>query len=129
MNKHLERTTFQTSRLLEFFSPKELQMQIGSSQEQWPLALLKELIDNGLDACETSGIAPEITVTIDQDAVSVRDNDPGIPPKTIERSLDYLYRVSDKNHYVSPTRGQLGNALKYVWAAPFVANGRALTLT
>src|SRR5205807_337463 len=39
------------------------------------------------------------------------------------RSLDYNRRVSDKVHYVSPTRGQLGNALKCVWAAPFVAGG------
>ena len=39
---------------------------------------------------------------------------------TLERSLDYLVRVSDKAHYVSPSRGQLGNALKCVWAAPYV---------
>jgi hypothetical protein len=41
----------------------------------------------------------------------------------IERSLDYHIRVSDKKNYVSPTRGQLGNALKCVWAAPFVMDG------
>jgi hypothetical protein len=33
--------------------------------------------------------------------------------------------VSDKAHYVSPSRGQLGNALKCVWAAPYVARGEA----
>lgn len=33
-------------------------------------------------------------------------------------------RVSDKTHYVSPSRGQLGNALKCVWAAPFVVSGQ-----
>src|SRR5262249_25885539 len=38
-------------------------------------------------------------------------------------SLDYNVRVSDKSLYVTPTRGQLGNALKCVWAAPFVAHG------
>jgi len=116
----LERTTFQTSRLLEFFSEKELQMQIGYAREQWPIALLKELIDNALDACETAGIAPEIKVTIEEDAFSVQDNGPGLPEETLLRSLDYLVRVSDKSHYVSPTRGQLGNALKCVWAAPYV---------
>ena len=42
---------------------------------------------------------------------------------TIEGSLDYLARVSDKLGYVAPTRGRLGNALKVVWAAPFVATG------
>jgi DNA topoisomerase VI subunit B len=119
----LERATFQTSRLLEFFSEKELQMQIGHDKALWPIALLKELIDNALDACESTDITPEITVTIEPDAVSVRDNGPGLPSTTLERSLDYLVRVSDKAYYVSPTRGQLGNALKCVWAAPFVADG------
>jgi hypothetical protein len=34
-----------------------------------------------------------------------------------------MKRVSDKLFYVSPTRGQLGNALKTVWAVPFVLDG------
>src|SRR5262245_19928264 len=98
-----ERTTFQTSRLLEFFSEKELAMQIGHHRQQWPMALLKELMDNALDACETAGIAPEVTVTIERDAFSVQDNGPGLAVETLERSLDYLVRVSDKAHYVSPS--------------------------
>jgi DNA topoisomerase VI subunit B len=119
----LQRTTFSTSRLLEFFSAKELQMQIGHGRDQWPIALLKELLDNALDACETADIAPVIKVVLEDDAVSVQDNGPGLPIETLEKSLDYTVRVSDKLHYVSPSRGQLGNALKCVWAAPFVAGG------
>src|SRR5262249_39687878 len=88
-----------------------------------PIALLKELIDNGLDACETAGVAPEITVTLDGHRVTVEDNGRGVPLTTIERSLDYTVRVSDKAHYVSPSRGQLGNALKCLWAAPIVIDG------
>jgi DNA topoisomerase VI subunit B len=53
----------------------------------------------------------------------VQDNGPGLPAATLARSLDYLVRVSDKAHYVSPSRGQLGNALKCVWAAPYVVCG------
>src|SRR5262249_5117639 len=119
----LARTTFTTSRVLEFFTEKELQMQIGYAAPVWPLALTKELIDNALDASENAGIAPDITVTVTADAITVRDNGPGLPEATLRRSLDYLVRVSDKAYYVSPTRGQLGNALKCVWAAPFVATG------
>lgn len=118
-----ERTTFQTSRLLEFFSESELQMQIGFSQSGWAIALIKELIDNALDACESADVSPEIEVRVEPNAVSVRDNGPGLPTNVLEKSLDYSIRVSDKSHYVSPTRGQLGNALKCVWAAPFVADG------
>jgi DNA topoisomerase VI subunit B len=120
----LQRTTFETSRLLEFFTEKELQMQTGYPAPLWPIALVKELIDNALDACESANIRPEITVSIESDSVSVADNGPGIPSSTIERSLDYFISVSDKAHYVSPTRGQLGNALKCVWAAPYVASGQ-----
>lgn len=119
----LTRTTFTTSRVLEFFTEKELQMQIGYEAAVWPLALTKEVIDNALDACETAGILPEIAVTVTPDTITVRDNGPGLPEATLRRSLDYLIRVSDKSYYVSPTRGQLGNALKCVWAAPFVATG------
>ena len=120
----LERTTFATSRSLEFFSEKELSMQLGADRRHWPITLVKELIDNALDACESVRCPPEITITLAPDSFSVRDTGPGLPEATLLRSLDYLVRVSDKNHYVSPSRGQLGNALKCVWAAPFVADGQ-----
>jgi DNA topoisomerase VI subunit B len=61
-----------------------------------------------------------ITVAQDGSRLTVQDNGPGLLQATIERSLDYLVRVSDKAHYVSPSRGQLGNALKCVWAAPYM---------
>jgi DNA topoisomerase VI subunit B len=125
MTPTLDRATFQMSRLLEFFSEKELQRQIGFPMREWPIALLKELIDNALDACKTAGILLALEVTLASDAISVQDNGLGLPVSTIGRSLDYLVRVSDKPHYVSPSRGQLGNALKCVWAAPYVACGEA----
>ncbi len=118
----LQRTTFETSRLLEYFSPKELSMQLGAEPSRWGLVLLKELVDNALDACEAAGTAPHIRVELSPDGFIVEDNGPGLPRSTIERSLDYHVRVSDKSYYVSPTRGQLGNALKCLWAAPYVVS-------
>lgn len=129
----LDRLTFETSRELEFFSESELRMQIGHRPALWPLALVKELVDNALDACEDAGTVPDIEVTVRSDMVAVSDNGPGLPPETLKESLDYMKRVSDKTHYIGPTRGQLGNALKCVWAAPFVATpsdrGRVDVLT
>src|SRR5262245_10173729 len=121
----LDRTQFVTNRTMEFFTEKELAMQIGHPRCLWPLALVKELIDNALDACEKQGTLPIIRLLAEPDAVTVEDNGPGLPPEVIEKSLDYSVRVSDKSYYVSPSRGQLGNALKCVWAAPFVADGNS----
>lgn len=122
-NATLTRQVFETSRLLEFFSEKELNMQIGHNSNRWAIALVKELVDNSLDACESAGILPDIAICLDNDSVTVSDNGPGLPAKVLERSLDYSVRVSTNNGYVSPTRGQMGNALKCVWAAPYVATG------
>lgn len=118
-----QRETFELSRLMEFFSEKELTAQIGFSKPDWPVALLKELLDNALDACESANIAPVIQIELHDDALVVVDNGPGLPLAALERSLDYLVRVSDKTGYISPSRGQQGNALKTLWAAPFVATG------
>jgi len=119
----LERATFGTSRLMEYFTVKELKMQIGCGPEKWPLAITKELIDNALDSCETVSVPPFVTVSLDGERVTVADNGPGLPEKTLRRSLDYTETVSDKAHYISPTRGQLGNALKCLWSAPWVYSG------
>lgn len=121
----LERTTFTMSRTLEYFTERELTQQMEAPMKKWPLALTKELIDNALDACESdeSDRAPVIKVTLDGASITVEDNGPGLPEETLRRSLDYTTRTSDKAHYVSPTRGQLGNALKCLWAGPFVYSG------
>jgi len=119
----LTRETFSISRETEFFTEKELEMQIGHGRQWWPVALIKELMDNALDASESAQVPPEIDVEVTEDGFSVQDNGLGIPEDVIARSLDFMQRVSDKALYVSPTRGQLGSALKTVWAAPYVANG------
>jgi DNA topoisomerase VI subunit B len=119
-----ERTAFVTDRALEFFTDQELTTQIGYRKELWPLVLVKELIDNALDASDD--VPPEIVITLDKNAVTVQDNGPGLKTEIIEKSLDYSIRISDKKGYIGPTRGQLGNALKCVWAAPFVATRQSV---
>jgi DNA topoisomerase VI subunit B len=123
MEKKLNREVFETSRILEYFTEKELRAQIGHDKYFWPVAILRELIDNSLDACENINKSPIITIDIQDDFIKVADNGPGIPEKIINKSLDYLIRVSDKAYYISPTRGQMGNALKVVYATPFVHVG------
>ena len=123
-NIALNRIAFEQSRELEFFDEKELNLQIGTTRDKWALAILKELVDNALDACERAGIAPDIEIEATEDTLIVSDNGPGIPAEVILSALDYTKRISTNAAYVSPTRGQLGNALKCVWAAPFVIDGQ-----
>jgi DNA topoisomerase VI subunit B len=119
----LRRTTFNTSRLLDFCSEKELVAQTGHQKADWPLVVLKELMDNALDACEEEGIAPEISVTVDSQGITVADNGPGLPEETIKNILDYTIRVSSREGYMAPDRGAQGNALKTIVAMPFVLDG------
>src|SRR5437588_7108206 len=104
----LQRTTLQTSRLLDFFSEQELTAQTGHPMRDWPLVLLKELLDNSIDAAEDAAIAPHISVKVDEDGMTVSDNGPGIPADTVAGACDFAVRVSSREHYVSPTRGAQG---------------------
>lgn len=61
----LVREAFQTSRLADFASQKELVAQTGHPVEEWPLVVIKEGVDNAIDACEDAGIAPAIDISID----------------------------------------------------------------
>jgi DNA topoisomerase VI subunit B len=121
----LERQVFTTSRLAEFCSQKELVAQTGHSVEQWPLVVLKELIDNALDACEEGYVAPVIEVAVNAvtGVIAISDNGPGIAPETVKLLLDYTVRVSSREAYVSPTRGAQGNALKTILAMAFALDG------
>src|SRR6516225_4216858 len=119
LEKKLKREIFTTSRLLEFCSQRELVNQTGHAAEDWPLVVLKELVDNAVDACEEAGAALVISVAVENGKIVVTDNGPGISPKVVRDILDYNVRVSSREAYVSPTRGAQGNALKTVIAMPF----------
>ena len=119
----LDRATFTTSRALEYFSERELTLQTGHEPERWPEVIVKELVDNALDACEATDILPDVTVTVAPDTITVQDNGPGLPADVIPSVLDFGAKVSSKDAYISPTRGAQGNALKTVLAIPYVLSG------
>ena len=77
--ERLQRTAFSTSRLLDFVSEKELTLQCGYGPHDWPLVVVKELIDNALDAREEQGVAPEIKVAVSENSITVADNGSGHP--------------------------------------------------
>jgi len=59
---NLDRTHFNISRSAEYFDAKELQAQTGQPLSSFGEVVLKELIDNALDACENAGIEPVIQI-------------------------------------------------------------------
>jgi DNA topoisomerase VI subunit B len=127
----LQRVAFKTSRLAEFCGEKELTAQTGHPSEDWPLVILKELVDNALDAAEEAEIAPEIDIKVstERGEIVITDNGPGLPADTLKGILDYTSRVSSREAYVSPSRGQQGNALKTIVAMPFALDGnRGVTI-
>lgn len=129
----LQRETFTISREMEFFTERELSAQIGLSSSYWITAVLKELIDNALDACENAGKSPEISISLDIDdygngVISVKDNANGISADVVNKILDFNTRTSDKEAYRSPSRGAQGNALKTLLAIPFVITGKSSQL-
>ena len=77
----LHRTAFQTSRLLDFCSQKELIAQVGHQPAEWPLVVLKELMDNALDACEEAKVAPKIAITVTRTASPSPTTAPASPPR------------------------------------------------
>jgi hypothetical protein len=126
----IERVAFTTSRLMEFCTEKELVAQTGHESYEWPRVIIKELVDNGIDACEESEVAPVIRVTITTGKsgkptrIVIADNGSGIPTETITGIIDYDIRVSSREAYISPTRGRQGNALKTILPMAYVLGGK-----
>jgi DNA topoisomerase VI subunit B len=95
----------------------------GQAVHRFADVVVKELMDNALDACETLGVAPEVTLGVGEYpsggvVITVTDNGGGIPEKTVHDALNFDVFVSDKAAYRSPTRGAQGNALKTVFGIP-----------
>ena len=122
-SKLLSRREFTTSRLAEFASKEELIRLIGHGPEDWPVAALKECIDNSLDSCERAGVAPVVDIAVDEGSISIADNGSGMATETVERILNYAYRTSSNAAYVSPTRGQQGNAIQCLVAMSHALSG------
>ncbi len=116
----VERTAFRTSRSLDYATAEELTRETGHGPDRWPVVVIKELVDNALDACEEADVAPAVLVQVDESGITVTDNGPGMPAPTVAGVVDQDHRVSSRAAYVAPDRGAQGNALKTIIAMPFV---------
>ena len=119
----LNRILAVTPRAAEYFSVKELQAQTGQAESSFSSVVLKELVDNGIDAAEAANKLPVIEIRVDHQGdnhvITVHDNGPGLLSKTLESILDFNVRASTNSAYRAPTRGLQGNAIKTILGIPF----------
>jgi sensor histidine kinase regulating citrate/malate metabolism len=88
--------------------------QTGHQRDAWPLVILKELVDNAIDAAEEAGIAPVVEVTVDDNGISVTDNGPGLPTETVKDILIRRERSSwdeDDDIFIVIARGNVDAAI------------------
>jgi DNA topoisomerase VI subunit B len=112
----------------------------GQPYGRFGAVVLKELLDNAVDATEhataiaaytASGDTPRVSIVWHPDAetdtalLTVTDNGCGIPPSTVAAALNFHLFASDKVIYRSPTRGAQGNALKTIAGIPYALGMRA----
>jgi hypothetical protein len=122
MANTVQRTVFATPRAAEFVELRALQQQTGQAAEAFGHVIVKELLDNALDAAESAGRAPVVEIRTRTDHgiafVTVTDNGAGISPSTVAGVCDFTVLVSDKARYRGPARGAQGNALKTLLGIP-----------
>ena len=76
------------------------------------LIVVKEAVDNSIDACEEAGILPEIKVNMKELAedtyrIIIEDNGPGLPKENLAKTFGkFLY--GSKFHHLLQKRGQQG---------------------
>jgi len=130
--QQLKRELLTYSRDLEFFEIQTLQAATGQSAGNFHNVILKELLDNALDACEAAGVAPKIGIEITSDAecyhFSILDNGDGLSREAIERIMDISSYTSDKAAYKAPLRGAQGNALKTLMGIPVALSGGSVCI-
>jgi DNA topoisomerase VI subunit B len=129
----LERVTFATPRDSGYTKIPVLEKLAGQPVREFAHVVLKELVDNGLDAAEDAGIAPEIEVRVTPAGdgavqLTVADNGLGIPGSKVAGFCDFTMSTSDKTGYVSPARGAQGNAWPCIISIPFALGIRPGTI-
>lgn len=93
------------------------------------LTVIKEAVDNALDACEEAKVLPEIIVSIvdmgdDRYRISIEDNGPGIVKKQIPHIFARLLYGS-KFHTMKQARGQQGIGISAAVLYGQLTTGRA----
>lgn len=121
-------------RGIEYFN--NIEALIGFSTDRWHEVIIKETLDNALDAIDALKVK-EINITCNENLFAICDNGNGIPEEDLARIYNFDLHVSSKRHRRKVSRGAQGNALKTIIALCynrnkklyFVTNGMRITYT
>ena len=132
-----DRRFHRDTRVGENFTKDGLETLTGQSSRNWGRYVVKELVDNALEAAEQTD-EPAVSVSRDVEGqgprsyvrrVTVKDNGPGFDRDTLEKIADVTMFGGTKRHYALPTRGTQGNALMTILGIQHLAAGGPLTIT
>ncbi len=108
---------------MDLFTMDGLIKQTGTRPFKWDIYILKELLDNALDICESADVTtPRIEVAVRIDGITVRDNGHGITRDTIDKIVDLNVYAGSKYYFLRPSRGRQGNALLTILPMPYVVS-------
>ncbi|MDD5163968.1 MAG: LAGLIDADG family homing endonuclease, partial [Candidatus ainarchaeum sp.] len=123
---------FKEHSVAEFFK-KNRQMLGLTGKIKTLTTIVHEYVSNSLDACEESGILPEIEVKISELGeeyyeIMVKDNGPGLTKETLGKALGQLL-AGTKFHRMMQMRGQqgIGACMKSDTLVP-LADGRIIPI-
>src|SRR3954469_9585808 len=105
-----------------FLHPDRLPQKAGSPRDRMRAMILKELVDNALDAGAIATLAQ-----VDRDTWIVTDDGPGLDRERVLRFFAFNRRMISSKLLRRPTRGALGNGLRVVTGGA-AASGGTLTV-
>lgn len=115
---------YKTKMASDYFNIKGLETKTGLVSYDWNLAIIKELIDNALDAIE-NGNDKQIEIIQSNNGLEIFDNGIGISIENVMKIYDFEYYISKNRHIITPSRGKQGNGLKSIIGMCYV-NGYEL---
>lgn len=132
-----ERRFHNDSRAGENFTKDGLETLTGQPSRKWGRYVVKELVDNALEAVEAADTEPKVSVSLSCEdrgrrdwvkQLSVSDTGDGIPESQLREIADVKTFGGTKRHYTLPTRGTQGNALMTILGIQHLADGGPMTI-
>ena len=99
--------------IADYFTEDGLLKQVGLGQENWNQIIVKELIDNALDAIEPL-LEKKVFIEVTSESLGIYDNGAGITKEIVRDIYDFGNYVSQNRNYITASRGKQGNGLKTI---------------